>query len=174
MLCLVQVPGAGGLPPPRTPPQRYQIPPPPLPALAPAGAGAGPRRAGAGGRVILVYLLGGAGGRQPPRPGHLHQTNHQILQHLLPYPLAARGVVAKLASPQASQAMAAILLGPSSSPTAPPQAPEASFRPVASEWVTPHSYRVFGLSESLPKALALPLRRRVRACSCISKHPQPF
>ena len=67
----------------------------------------------------------------------------------------------KIASPKVSHRIAANLRAPSSSLAGLPQAPEAYFRTVASEWVTPHSYQVFGLPKSLLKALALPLRRRV-------------
>ena len=71
------------------------------------------------------------------------------------------GGIVKIASPKVSHRIAANLKARSSSLAGLPQAPEASFRPVASEWVTPHSYRAFGLPKSLLKALALPLRRRV-------------
>ena len=67
----------------------------------------------------------------------------------------------KIASPKVSHRIAANLKAPSSSLAGLPQAPGAAFRTVASEWVTPHSYRVFGLPKSLLKASALPLRRRV-------------
>ena len=78
-----------------------------------------------------------------------------------PYPLAAPGVIVIIASPKVSHRIAANLRAPSFSLAGLPQAPEASFRPVASEWVTPHSYRVFGLPKSRLKAFALPLCRRV-------------
>ena len=63
-----------------------------------------------------------------------------------PYPLAAPGGIGKIASPKVFHRIAANLRAPSSSLAGLPQAPEASFRTVASEWVTPHSYHVFGRS----------------------------
>ena len=80
---------------------------------------------------------------------------------MCPFPLAAPGGIVIIASPKVSHRIAANLMAPSSSLAGLPQAPEASFRSVASECVTPHSYRDFGLPKSLLKALALPLRRRV-------------
>ena len=56
-----------------------------------------------------------------------------------PYPLAAPGGVVKIASPKVSHRIAANLRAPSASLAGLPQAPETSFRTVASEWVTPHS-----------------------------------
>ena len=67
----------------------------------------------------------------------------------------------KIASPKVSHRIAANLRAPSALLAGLPQAPETSLRPVASEWVTPYSYRDFSLPKSLLKALALPLRRRV-------------
>ena len=58
-----------------------------------------------------------------------------------PYPLAAPGGIVKIASPKVSHRIAANLMAPSSSLAGLPQPPEASFRSVASEWVTPHFLR---------------------------------
>ena len=90
---------------------------------------------------------------------------------LEPYPLAAPGGIVKIASPKVSHRIAANLRVPSAPLAGLPQAPETSFRTVASEWVTPHFLR-------LPETLAVSLQvlgcGHVRACSCISNRPQPF
>ena len=80
-----------------------------------------------------------------------------------PYPLAAPGGVGIIASPKVSHCIAANLMAPSPSLARLPQPPEASFRSLASEWVTPHflrlpetlaeSFRFFGVA-ALARVLA--------------------
>ena len=78
-ICLVQVPGAGGLPPPRTPQQIYQDHTTPRPRSAGAGAGAGRRRRRQGGRWDLVSLRGGGvGGGSPPGTCTKHSIKSYI------------------------------------------------------------------------------------------------
>ena len=68
----------------------------------------------------------------------------------MPYPLAAPGGIEKIASPEVSHRIAANLMAHSSSLARLLQPPEASFRSIASEWVTPHFLR---LPETLGESL---------------------
>ena len=78
-----------------------------------------------------------------------HDSRHVTIPDL-PYPLAAPGGIVKIASPKVSHRIAANLMAPSSSLARLPQPPEASFRSIASEWVTPHFLR---LPETLGESL---------------------